>query len=364
MIDSGIYWTFPVPFSDELIVSASDWGGLLLLNSTAAWIWKHVSAEDLPVAYADHFGVSLDQAESDIQRTKASWQFVRLPKEEFVPSPLIQTEPYYRGLYRINEIVFEVSLDTDFIAADVMPRLAPVEVIHPTTMGLSAAAHSFKLSEFVDGTAVFQDAVHVTTQSLVSGARIKLLEELTRLAVPNREFKALIHAGAVGGSDCCAILAGASFSGKSTLCTALMQSGLLCYSDDSVCLTANFQVAGMPFAISLREGSWPLFPHLQNPRFLPSNLNGTSPEVRAVGLIFVDYDPDAQTTTIESVSTSEALPLLDGCGYWVEHTKSTISAFLDWLANMPIRRLRYSNLQEAVSEVRALLSDYGRRSLT
>jgi hypothetical protein len=130
---------------------------------------------------------------------------------------------------------------------------------------------------------------------------------------------------------------------------------LLCYSDDSACLTTGFQVAGMPFALSLRESSWHLFPHLDRPRFLPSNLNGTSPSAPPVALIFVEYRPEVHITTLESIATFDALVALQESGFWVQPTKPAIKAVLDWLSRLAIHRLRYSDLNEAVARVRSLL---------
>ena len=290
------------------------------------------------------------QAEEDLRLTFESWSNWKRPLTRPVPSPTkIPSGP---AQYAVNGTTFHTSFATAEIAAELTPRLARLEFTPKT----DDADHSFHLCETPEGTAIYRNGVHIGTEALVTGARAILLQELTRLAVPNRDFLLILHAGAVGTQDACVILAGASFSGKSTLCAALMQSGLLCYSDDSACLTTDFEVAGMPFALSLREGSWHLFPNLERPRFIPSNLNGTSPTAPPVALIFVDYQPDAVATTFEPVPTFDALVALQESGFWVEHSKPTITAFLDWISRLPIYRLRYSKINEAIAQVHSLLN--------
>jgi hypothetical protein len=301
----------------------------LLLNPTAAWIWENRDLSDIAPMYADHFHISLQQAEADIRQVLS-------------PGEKIQT--------KINDVGFEIYLDGDSLADEIVPRLGAAE-----TSLSQPPNHIFELRQTPHAVLIYLDGHHLATESLVTSARARLLQELTRLAEPDRAFTTILHAGAIGTSKAAAILAGPSFSGKSTLCAALLESGLLCLGDDSACLTPNFHLAGMPFALSLREGAWPLFPHLDRPRFLPSNLNGTSPLVPATRLLFVNYDPAATSTTLDHVSTFDALVALNESGFWIEHTQMGITRFLDWLATIPIHRLTYSSLSDAVSSVKSLL---------
>lgn len=348
------YWTFPVPGGSELVVASSDREGLLLLNTTAAWIWQHREDKNLTAAFADHFGITLAHAEADIRETFRSWELLS-KSNPALPSLEISLPASFRfghDLFQVAEIVFRLNFDSEPFLNEVNPRLAPVRVENANEASLEPD-HTFSLvATGENGYAVFRNGELLVTAPIVTACRAVLLQEMTRLAVPDRNFKLILHAGAVGNAHSCVILAGASYSGKSTLCAATMQSGLFCYSDDSACLTQDFNIAGMPFAISLREGSWPLFPELDRPRFIDSNLNGTSPEAKPVGLIFVNYDPQAETTTVEPVTTFDALARLNASGFWVEHSQEAITAFLHWLGCIPIHELRYSDLQQAVTTVR------------
>ena len=101
-----------------------------------------------------------------------------------------------------------------------------------------------------------------------------------------------------------------------------MQSGLLCYSDDSACLITDYQIAGMPFALALRE----------SPCFRPSNLGNTSPTAPPKALIFVNYQATAQSTTWQLLDPFKALVELQKSGFWIQHTQPSPSSFLRWLA--------------------------------
>jgi hypothetical protein len=322
------YWTFPVPGTDGLVATPPDSEGLFLLNPTAAWIWQNQHLPDLADIYAAHFAIPLSQAQSDIAKILSPGEKISI---------------------KINQISFHIHMEGEDLAKEILPRLGPL----PTPP--DPPDHTLHLRQTPHATLLYLNGTHLATDSLVTSARARLLQELTRLSQLNPTFTAILHAGAVGTTRSAAVLAGPSFSGKSTLCAALLDSGLLCLGDDSVCLTPSFEVAGMPFALSLREGSWPLFPHLDRPRFLPSNLNGTSPLVPATRLVFVNYDPAATTTTLDPVPTFDALVALNQSGFWVEHTQPAITAFLDWLARIPLHRLTYSSLSEAVSTVTGLL---------
>ena len=153
-------------------------------------------------------------------------------------------------------------------------------------------------------------------------------------------------------------MAGASNSGKSTLCAALMARGLGYHCDDSAVLDREFRVASAPFGLMLREGSWsalePLLPELKKAtvyrrwgtdvRFLaPTSIAGPT-HVKA--LIFVRYEAIGGTE-LEELTVFESLLELQRSGFWVEHTHERIERFLIWLGTIGRYRLHYNRLDEA-----------------
>jgi hypothetical protein len=329
---------------DALVLARPGIEVLFGLNPTAKFLWQHFvssnSASSAAKSLSNQFQIPLSQAQQDTSAAYESFfEFVSLAVQ-ISPSPIREPTDalFFSATYEIQNVRFRLNLSSQALADEISPRLAALE-------GSDAEPHyTFSLYEEVDGVSLLKNGVHFAKEPLITASRAVLLQELARLAIPNRDFRAILHAGAVGTPDACVILAGASLSGKSTLCHALMQEGLLCYSDDSACLTPDFHVAGMPFALAMREGE----------RFRPSNLNGYSPAAPPVALIFVNYQPGA-AVALEPLSAFESFLKLQQSGFWVEHTEHSIGSFLRWLSDVPRYELTYSALPDGISTVTAFL---------
>jgi hypothetical protein len=342
-ISSSPIWHFAL--ADALVLARPELEVLFGLNPTAEFLWRQFvsphSVTSAAQSLSNQFEIPLSQAEQDTQAAFQSFsEFVSLAAP-VPPGPVSKpTEaPFFSATYVIQNVRFCLNLSSEALAQEIAPRLIALQVPD------AEPHYTFSLHENSDGVSLFRNGVRFAKEPLVTGSRALLLQELTRLAVPKRDFRAILHAGAVGTPNACVILAGASLCGKSTLCYALMQAGLLCYSDDSACLTPDFQVAGMPFALAMREGE----------RFRPSNLNGHSPAAPPVALIFVNYQPGAPVS-LEPLAGFEAFLKLQQSGFWVEHTEPSIGSFLRWLLDVPRYQLTYSALAEGISAVTALLA--------
>ena len=340
-ISSSTVWQFAL--EDALVLARPDLEVLFGLNPTAEFLWlqfvSHNSSSSVATLLSNRFAIPLEQAREDAQATFQSFsEFLSLS----APAPLGPKDeptdaPFFSANYEIQSVRFHLNLSSQALAQEIAPRLSALQVPN------ADPHHTFSLYEEVDGVSLFRNGVRFARESLVTGSRALLLQELIRLAVPNRDFRAILHAGAVGTPNACVILAGASLSGKSTLCCAMMQAGMLCYSDDSACFTPEFEVAGMPFALAMREGE----------RFRPSNL-GHSPAAPPVALVFVNYQPGAPIV-LEPLSAFESFLKLQESGFWVEHTEASIGSFLRWLSDVPRYQLTYSAPPDGISTVSALL---------
>jgi hypothetical protein len=179
-----------------------------------------------------------------------------------------------------------------------------------------------------------------------------------------------LHAGACGTAEHCVIFPAETHSGKTTLAAACMHAALTFYADDSVLLQAeSFAVPVMPFALMVREGSWPevsaRFPAFenapvhnrygQNVRFLHPICPPHDTKAQPVAIVFSHWQAGA-STSISSLDSFEALIRLKESGFWVAHDRAIIQSFLDWLQSLPIYKMIYSNLDEAVAFVRSLVS--------
>ena len=179
----------------------------------------------------------------------------------------------------------------------------------------------------------------------VGATRAVLLQEIVR-SCRGRDCLAVFHAGACGSNSRCVVFPAGTQSGKTTLAAVLMKMGLTFYSDDSVLLERDtLSVPVMPFALTVREGSWdvlnPRFPELQDlpilprygqrVRFLPPvRMKGDGQCGQVAAIVFVRFNPES-ATEIGPVDTLQTLLRLQESGFWVAHDQQSIRAFLAWI---------------------------------
>jgi hypothetical protein len=190
-----------------------------------------------------------------------------------------------------------------------------------------------------------------------------------RLSVADADWLAILHAGACGNDTACVVMPAATASGKSTLTTALMRSGLRFFSDDSAAIDrTTLQVVALPFALMLREGSWrvlaPYVPDLSaapilerngdRVRFLAPSSMVQSGRVTPKCLLFVQYQQGA-SPNLRKLTAFESLLGLQQSGFWLPHEERTIRSFLSWVQSMPSFHLTYSSLGDAIPIVHNLL---------
>jgi hypothetical protein len=222
----------------------------------------------------------------------------------------------------------------------------------------------------------FDFSLTASSGETVSEARALLLQEMARLAHGNAEWLALLHAGACSKGRACAIFAGASNAGKSTLAAVLMASGFGFHADDSVGVLRNaadsrmsgLVVPAMPFGVAIREGSWGVvgarmagFEGLavherfgQRVRFVVPGKVGDP--VPAVALVFPRYVGGAAFSVAE-MDPLEALVELKESGFWVAQARENIGEFLDWVTGLRRFRMIYGDVEDAVRFMGEMLSD-------
>jgi hypothetical protein len=149
-----------------------------------------------------------------------------------------------------------------------------------------------------------------------------------------------------------------------------MHSGMYVLSDDSAAIDRQTaQVVSLPFALMLREGSWPILssyiPELHAAptfyrngdyvRFLPPHDHRMIGAAPAQCLLFAHYQPGIPAQ-VRTLTTLEALLTLQQSGFWVPHDRESIAQFLCWLQSLPAHQLTYSNLSDAIPHVHRLLA--------
>jgi hypothetical protein len=354
-----------------LIVSRPDFSSLFILNCTARFIWNSLqdggSKQGLIERFANHFGIPFEQAASDVALTLDAWSRtllspVRATQYVAPPSPPPESRHSSSSDYALGLKHFRLVTHDPEFTAEIQPRLAHLAATRQPPDFI------FRVFRHEDVFWVFCGEASIGCDPNVSVARIILLEEMARLARPGTDWLAVLHAAACASNGQCVILAAATNSGKSTLTAALMYSGLKILSDDSAALDRQtLQIVPLPFALMLREGSWPVlspyFPELNSSptfyrngdhvRFLPPS-NALAQPAAAKSLVFVQFEPGAPAR-LQPLTTFESLLCLQKSGFWVPHNRESIGEFLSWVQSLPAYTLTYSQLSDAIPLVHQLL---------
>ncbi len=247
------FWEFPI--GDELVVARPDVHGLFLLNSTARLIWTearhNVPPEDIAASLADVYGIPLHQALRDVNAVLESTTVPPAPAP-WTPVPSGPTPTRHR-YYRLHGKTFEISTDSPELEDEIRPRLESLQV------DPSPADFHLALFDTAEAFTLWHGPECLAAEDSVAAMRARLLQEMVRLSEPDRQWLALLHAGACAIDARCVIFPAGSHSGKTTLAAILMRHGFSLLSDDFVGLErGSLRIPPMPFALAVREGSWPV----------------------------------------------------------------------------------------------------------
>lgn len=376
-------WQFPV--TGGLVLAIPGQEGLYLLNPSAAFIWAELSQGSSPdrisTRLADAFQISVEVARRDVDSTLDDWTRTALIPPKPTESRFTEPRPVGSGTgassknrlqipaaetiaatYLLNDKHFRITLDSPELESEIAPRLAALRT--PDT----EPHFTISLTTVEDKIYVRCGNEPISVEPNVSAARAILLQEIVRRtsSLP-RKWLSLLHAGACGNGRSCVIFPAASHSGKTTLATVLMLSGLTFYADDSVALeNETLKIPVMPFGLPIREGSWPLlaerlpgFKSLpvierfgQQVRFLYPPVHQTS--VPAAAMVFPSYQPGAEFS-IQPLNTLQTLIHLKESGFWVEAKPESITVFVNWLESLRCYQMTYAEVDQAGHFITTLL---------
>jgi hypothetical protein len=185
---------------------------------------------------------------------------------------------------------------------------------------------------------------------------------LNRLVIYGSDHLVL-HSAGVTSNGIGVLLPAASRSGKSTLAAALVRAGFDYLSDEAVGVgRSSVRLKPYPKPISLRPGSWGLFPGLiehtsseSSGRESPALVPASSIRPDAVGgacqpsvIVLPSYAPDAQAN-LEALHRAEALmELTTHTVRFDEQPREALDLLADVVRRCECYRLTYSSLEEAV----------------
>lgn len=370
--DTNSLWEFPA--GDFLVLARPDVPGLYILNSSARLIWEVLKSgapfEELVRQFASTYDIPAEMATRDVLRTVDDWQAGLFScgrntplSTRFTGAPAPSTPYHFMCDYVVQGRNVRVMLQTSELAEEIAPRF---QSLPPAPSGPD---FTFRVVEDLNGFRIFRDQCCVASEESIGEIRGVLLQEIVR-SCRGRETLALFHAGACGSNSQCVIFPATTRSGKTTLAAVLMKTGLRFYADDSVLLERDtLSVPVMPFALTIREGSWDVlyswFPELrntpivcrfgQNVRFLPplgEEQDGCCEKVAAI--VFVQFKPDA-ANELSSLDPLQTLIRLQESGFWVDHDEQNIREFLAWIQSTASFTLSYSDVDVAASIIRCLI---------
>ncbi|GEM_PF-3939873 len=183
---------------------------------------------------------------------------------------------------------------------------------------------------------------------------------------------AILHASGISLGGDGVVMAATSGSGKTTLACGLIAAGGKLISDDLLPLCADGEaLAPLPFALSVKSGSWPivgdLFPALhQSPifgnrtlhiRYLwPGEAHGEKTPVPARLIVLPRWDRQASAATT-ALSPNEAVALLIETGTRLGDGEGALAAFARFCERVPAYAITYPDLGAGIDLVKALLID-------
>jgi hypothetical protein len=382
-------WEFPV--EGGLVLARPESPVLFLLNSTAALLW-HLFEElnDLPsvvAQFADLCSISQDRAARDIEATLQNWSQSILRPDFRACSSVLHPSPSSPAFaaaslvdtYAINSSKFRLLFYDPELKAELVPRLAPLRkastasepIVEIRLFRCNGAFYAVSHKVPTHGDSSCPEML--VSEPTANAARAALLPELVRLASPGRQWLCIVHAAACALGGRCLLLPARSHSGKTTLMAALMHEGFDFLCDDSAAIDRETSFAvPMPYALMVREESWevlrPRYPELtdlpivsrnsEQVRFLtPRSMPGAS-GMRTEAMVFPKFVPGG-APALTRIDSFQTLLRLQESGFWTPHDQASIRTFLDWAQSVPAYDFQYSDLDQAVKQVRLLLQSPG-----
>lgn len=195
------------------------------------------------------------------------------------------------------------------------------------------------------------------------------------MSVGKEDFFLDIHAGVAANEKACVILPGKAGSGKSSLTTALVHSGLTYFSDEIALIDEDFRVMPAPLAFCIKSTGWdlmkPYLPHLEEQpvhrradnkvvRYVPplqDSMPNPGARLPIHAIIFPTYSPDAQTQLQPLTKTATLHRLLEECqAVPAQLTNARMHALIGWISSVAGFELPMSDLKTAVEQVNHILS--------
>jgi hypothetical protein len=182
---------------------------------------------------------------------------------------------------------------------------------------------------------------------------------------------AILHASAVLVGGRALVLAGDSGSGKTTLAAGLVGGGGRLLADDLLPLMSDGRLAPVPFALSLKAGSWDVLARLFPPLARLPVLTSRGLKVRYLwpgagraanapappAVILFPRHADGAAPQWQRLSPRQCLERLIDSGTQLEPIDGALAGLARLAAETPAYAVSYDGLGDAAAAIRAILDE-------
>lgn len=367
-------------FGESDVLYDSCTGRLFSLNASAAAVLlalrNGADVDDMLDAIVRRTGMSSEAARKDFQTFVDGFATADLlvndgsiSLHDNNPSKPLDSDAALVATYRIGERRVRVVCHPVDIASAFRHVAAPAQVAND-----APAETSLTLFNDGDGFVLLEDGEVIDRVSSDRAARWALVREVAGEGRARSKL-ALLHASAVQTPAGCLLLCGESGSGKSTLLAGLVHEGYPFVADDVALLERRSGfIWPTPFAISIKEPSWPLvgrmFPMLDEApivRFGDRVMRYLQPDTSVIAadagqpiaaVLFVRYEEEAEAM-LAPLSAKDSLERLCRGGSILPDSDDAFAEFLSLWEQVPAWRLTHGALEDAFPLIRGLCDEVG-----
>ena len=347
---------------------------LHVLNSSAASLWdalRHpTTVATIAAELAHDYRVDAATIRVEVERTLDRFVADGLAGERraaFVSAPVeLPSRPASAAATTIAAMDTRIAihLDGPMVVAAIAKATAALRTeSHP--------ADSWIALDEADGSWVVTSSLgtRARTGSRLAGV-LRVISEINAVAVAGRPDHLVFHAGAVARNGRAVVLPGSSNRGKSTLTTALVGAGYDYLTDEAAAVDTAGVVHPFAKAIALDPGSFALFPELtpepenavekvmasREWHVDPSRVGAVAAASPVAAIVCPSWRAGS-TTRVARIRGTEALHSLLGDAFdFTAGGPDVFRILVDLAESVPVYRLRYSDLDEAIATVDHLLT--------
>ncbi|MEM1382661.1 MAG: PqqD family peptide modification chaperone [Pseudomonadota bacterium] len=346
-----------------------------LLNRPAAFVWDTIRATRNEAAAAQALAAAIpgrrEIAQRDVALCLTLWREAGLfgPVPVDGPVPMVPLPSSDAGIALDRQIAVGGETVRVRVADPALgAALSDMLTDFPDVDGVCGRAFEI-LGSDAGGWLLTENGEPAASGASRSAMRGALMVSLLHAAADESGWLAILHAACLTDGEQTVLLAAPSGSGKSTLAAQMIADGWCLVAEDLVPLRPDLSAVALPFALSIKQGSWPIvsaeFPRIrwaQTHRFeqrilryvsLPPEQRSNHP-VRPNAILFPHFAANAAART-EALAPADVLSRLLGEEAWVDFARPEARGFLRWVERTPAYSLHYASGSEALGQIRSLL---------